>query len=181
RQPERAVDGEHDRRRREQPGKAPAEGRGRAAAAERPRDQRPGHEEAKRRRHQLQAEAETVIRKRSRDPESGQRRELPREPPRKQLHERSISDATEPDASQRAASRYVLPRSPRKSTPRSLSAARSSRRARSASRRPRCFARKRRWPRRFSVKNRPPWLAPPTWTHSAPGKKKTFQPAARKR
>ena len=70
--------------------------------------------------------ARAGVRQQPRDPEQGQRDELPREA----AHH-----------SQRAASRYMRPRSPRKSTPRSRSATISSRRACAASRGPRCFAR----------------------------------------
>ena len=53
-------------------------------------------------------------------------------------------------------------------------AAASARARRTAS--PWCLARKRRWPRTFSRNMRPPCEAPPTCTHSAPGKK-THLPA----
>ena len=101
----------------------PREARRHAAHAERSREQPPGRED-----------------------DRGGERELDVEDD----HQRPSSAAASPDASHAAPSRYARPRSPRKTSPRRRSDARSRRRARSASFAPRCFQRKSRWPRRFS-------------------------------
>ena len=120
RQRQRAADEKGDRERAEDGSKRPGE----------------------RRRGRAQPE-------RASDREAGSQHERGREREPQQRHRRS-SSGTEPEPSQAAPSRYILPRSPRKSAPRRSSDARSSLRAHSAWPWPRCLAKKRRCPRRFS-------------------------------
>ena len=124
REGERRAEREGQGERAEHDDEGPSEARGHAAHAERPRDEPAGCENDCRRERELEVQPDH--------------------------RQRPSNAATSPDASHAAPSRYVRPRSPRNTTPRSRSDIRSRRRARSASFAPRCFQRKSRCPRRFS-------------------------------
>ncbi len=123
RQRQRRAEREGDRQRPEHGDERPREGRRHAVHTERSREQPPGREDDRGGERKLEVE---------------------------ENHQRPSSAAASPDASHAAPSRYARPRSPRNTSPRRRSDARSRRRARSASFAPRCFQRKSRWPRRFS-------------------------------
>ena len=114
---------DHGHRREDDP-EAPGERRRRAPHPDRPRGDRP------RREH-----------------ETGRDREPDQQEDR--AH-RSISERTSPVPSQRAASRYIAPFSPRTILPRRTVAVRSSERTLSAWASPWCLRKNRMWPRRLS-------------------------------
>src|SRR5437588_8451070 len=150
REVERRVHGEGQRERCGDERERPHERLRRPVATERPREQAARQQEHEARGREPQPEAEAVLGEQAR-----QAQQRHREQERRDAQAHASRAATRPDASHRAPSRYVRPRSPWTSTPRRRSATSISRRACSAYASPRCLRRKRSWPRRFSTSSSP--------------------------